>query len=243
MASKLEQLRNRGFLTDGIEREFENVSFDEKIELLGSKVATERTLGARLLKGDKNEKVVECLIKALMAEEKLYPKIEICNVLSEMQEIAIKPLIKCLGKIGNNQHKIIPEEEFLKDSYPLPRDVASRTLIRIGKKAIPELLKQLKVEDKSRLSEVIDTVGYINFNSEPEDIYELLKSCYNRNNKEDLIKWKIIRAFSGINESEDFLNNQYDEINNARLKKEIERSLRLIKKRRNQMVTKGIKHS
>ena len=55
MASKQEQLRNRGFLTDGIEREFENVSFDEKIELLGSKVATERTLGARLLKGDKNE--------------------------------------------------------------------------------------------------------------------------------------------------------------------------------------------
>ena len=243
MASKLEQIRGRGFLTDGIASEFENISFDEKIELLGSKIATERTLGARLLRDESTEEVVGCLINALMTEEKLYPKIEICNALSEMEEIAIKPLVMCLGKIGNNQHKIIPQEEFLKDSYPLPRDIASRTLIRIGGNAIPELLKHLKVEDKSILSEVIDTIGHINFNSEPGDIYELLKSCYNRNNREDLIKWKIIRAFSGINESEDFLNNQYVEINNKRLKKEIKRSLRLIIKRKNQMETSGIKHA
>lgn len=232
MASKQEQLRNRGCIAVGIESEFENVSFDEKIELLGSKIATERTLGARLLKDDKTEEAIECLINALMNEEKLYPKIEICNTLSEMEEIAIKPLIMCLGKIGNNQHSIIPEGEFLKDSYPLPRDVASRTLIRIGKIAIPELIKQLKVEDKSVLSELIDAIGYININSTAVDVYRPLKSCYYRNSTEDLIKWKIIRAFSGINESEGFLNKLYTEIDNERLKREIERSLRLIKKRK-----------
>ncbi len=232
MTSKQNWLQNRGFITDGIESEFENVSFDQKVEFLGSKIASERTLGARLLKENKTEKTVEYLINALKTEEKLYPKIEICSTLSELNELAINPLIMCLGKIGDNQHKTVPEKEFLKDSYPLPRDIASRTLIRIGEKAIPELLKELKVGDESVLSELIDTIGHINFNSKTENIYEFLKSCYNRNETEDLIKWKIIRAFSGINESAEFLNELYTEIKNERLKKEIKRSLRLIQKRK-----------
>ena len=166
----------------------------------------------------------------------MYPKIEICNTLSELNEIAIHPLIIRLGKIGDNQHKIVPEKEFLKDSYPLPRDIASRTLIRIGKKAIPALLKELETEDKNILSELIDTIGHINFNFKTENIYEPLKSCYNRNETEDLIKWKIIRAFSGINESEGFLKELYSEIKNKRLRKEVKRSLQLIEKRKSTLV-------
>ena len=147
---------------------------------------------------------------------------------AKLNEIAVNPLIMCLAKIGDNQHKTVPEKEFLKDSYPLPRDIASRTLTRIGKKAIPELLKELKTKDTSILSELIDTIGHINFNSKTENIYEPLKYCYNRNETEDLIKWKIIRAFSGISESEELLKELNAKIKNKRLKKEIERSVRLI---------------
>ena len=232
MTTKQEQLQNRGYIEDGFESEFVDVSLNKKAEFLKSKIATQRTLGAKLLREHKSEKTVEYLIKALKTEKKLYPKIEICNTLSELNEIAINPLIMCLGKIGNNQHKIVPEKEFLKESYPLPRDIASRTLIRIGKKAIPELLTELNTEDKSILSELIDTIGHINFNTKTDNIYEPLKTCYNRNKKEDLIKWKIIRAFSGINESEEFLEQLKNKIKEIRLKKEIERSLRLIRKKK-----------
>jgi hypothetical protein len=229
MTKRQEQLSDRGFIAAGIESNFKNILLDEKVRLLKSITPTERTLGARLLKDNKAEKTVEDLIHALKIEKKLYPKIEICNSLSEMDEFAIQPLILCLGKIGNNQHKVVPEKEFFKNSYPLPRDIAGRTLIRIGKKAMPELLKELKTEDKRILSELIDTIGHIHFNSKLDNIYEPLKSCYKQHEKEDLIKWKIIRAFSGVNESELFLTELQDSINIDRLQKEINRSLRLIK--------------
>jgi hypothetical protein len=230
MNSTQERLQNRGFITDIAAAEFEHISFDDKVTLLESKIATERTLGARLLRENPNEKAVHYLINALKIESKLYPKIEICAALSKLREVAITPLIMCLGEIGDNQHRTVPEKEFLKDSYPLPRDIASRTLIRIGRKAIPELLKELKIDNRRILSELIDTIGHINFNINVKNIYEPLKSCYKRNETDELIKWKIVRAFSGIQESEEFLNQLTSENKNQRLNKEILRSLRLIKK-------------
>ncbi|MEI6866842.1 hypothetical protein [Flavicella sp.] len=237
MHSKQKQLQNRGYVEKGVESEFTTIVFDKKIELLESKIATERTLGARLLIENKTKTTVDYLIKALTLEKKLYSKIEICNTLSELNEIAIKPLIKYLAKIGTNQHKTVPEKPFLKDSYPLPRDIASRTLVTIGKKAMPELLKELNSDNKSALSELIDTIGHINYYSNTENIYEPLKSSYNRNKTEDLIKWKIIRAFSGVNESYAFLKTLQDEMKNKRLENEINRSLRLIKLRKSQLPT------
>jgi hypothetical protein len=49
MKSKQEQLTNRGYLIEGEESKYLCLSFDEKIKLLQSKTATDRTLGARLL--------------------------------------------------------------------------------------------------------------------------------------------------------------------------------------------------
>jgi HEAT repeat protein len=229
MISTQEQLQNRGYLKDGIESDYRDISCDKKYKLLESTIATERTLGARLLKQNKTKATVTILIKALKAEKKLYSKIEISSTLSELGEIAIIPLIMNLGKIGNNQHKKIPEKQFLKDSYPLPRDLASRTLVRIGEKALPELLKRLETVNKKVFSELIDAIGHINFNSKTSNIYKPLKDCYNQNETDDLIKWKIIRAMSGTRQSKTFLNEQYNRVQNERLKKEINRSLRIIK--------------
>ncbi|EGV42839.1 hypothetical protein BZARG_3042 [Bizionia argentinensis JUB59] len=232
MSSKQKQLQARGFIENGTKSEFENFSFNRKVDLLESIIATERTLGTRLLKDNKTTISVGYLIKALKIEKKLYTKIEICNTLSLLNELAVTPLIMCLAKIGANQHKAVPEKLFLKDSYPLPRDIASRTLVRIGTIAIPDLLKALNTEDNYMLNELIDTIGHINYYSKSESIYQPLKSSYIQNKTNDLIKWKIIQAFSGVNESEEFLKEQYTETRNKRLKKEIERSLRLIEKRK-----------
>ena len=231
MKSKQKQLESRGYLSEEFVPEFENISLNEKVKLLESKIAVERTLGARLLENNPTKQTVEHLLEALKKEKKLYSKIEICNTLSELGEIGISPLINNLGQIGKNQHQSVPEKDFKKDSYPLPRDIVSRTLIRIGTKAIPNLLKELEIANESVLSELIDTIGHINFQSKVEGIYEFLKRCYDKNTTNDLIKWKIIRAMSGIKESEKFLNDQYTLLENKRLKSEIKRSLRILKKR------------
>ncbi len=184
------------------------------------------------MKQNKTSQTVELLIKALKTERKLYPKIEICNTLSSLTDLAVKPLIACLGQIGINQHLSVPKKEFLKDSYPLPRDIAARTLINIGSVALPELVKVLEIVDEKVLSELIDAIGHINFNSSSMDIFFPLKACYERNQSEGFIKWKIIRAFSGVQESEMFLHELQIATEDQRLKREIERSLRLIEKRR-----------
>lgn len=234
MTKKEMQAQSRGFLLDGSETEYIGVSFQKKIEWLNSKIPIERTLGARLLIHSKSMETVDFLIVALKKERKLYSKIEICNTLVHFQELAIKPLIECLGEIGNNQHKIVPEKEFKKDSYPLPRDIASRTLIRIGVKAIPLLVKDLKTTNEKKLSELIDVIGHIRFYNFVENIQEYLFICYSENEENELIKWKIIRAMSGIAEGESFLKTAYLKEESSTLKKEIERSLRLIEKRKNE---------
>ena len=230
MINKQTQLQNRGYTPIGIEAKFAHFPFNEKIKLLESKRATHRTIAARLLKDSKTKETVSRLINALKTEEKLYSKIEICNTLVAMNELAIDPLIAQLGEIGNNQHKVIPEKAFLKDSYPLPRDISSRTLIRIGVCAFQPLMNHIHRENQTFLSELIDTIGHINYNSRQENVYQALLDCYERNESDDLIKWKIIRAFSGVYESQSFLKSLLKSTENKRLKKEVERSLRLIQK-------------
>ncbi|OQW98570.1 MAG: hypothetical protein BWK74_04305 [Desulfobacteraceae bacterium A6] len=231
MKSNQEQLISRGYLAEGVESEYLHKSFNEKIELLQCKTPADRTLGARLLANSKNGKVIDCLINALTVEKKLYTKIEICNSLVSCGQRSIKPLIKILGKIGTNQHTRVYEKEFKKDSYPLPRDIAGRTLVCFGQAALNELEKVLIGRDIKQLSEAIDAVGFICFYDCKPEIYAKLRNCYSKNSQNNLIRWKIIRAMSGFPESEPFLLEQKQIIRHERLQKEIERSLLLIKKR------------
>lgn len=231
MKSRQEQLISRGYLIKGAESEYFDISFNERIKYLQSKIPTERTLGAKLLADSKENKTIKYLINALKLEKKLYSKIEICNSLVSCGQLSVEPLIEILGKIGTNQHKRLPEKEFKKDSYPLPRDISSRTLAYIGKNALPELVKVLENGDEEQVSEAIDAVGYICFYDYKPKIFAKLKDCYLKYSQNDLIKWKIIRAMSGFSESKFFLQEQKQKIKNERLLKEKERSLSLIKKR------------
>ena len=228
MQNKQKQMISRGYVSDKIEVKYLNNSFDENINLLQSKIPTDRTLGARLLSSSKNYKTIEFLIEALKIEKKLYPKIEICNSLVLCGEKSIQPLITCLGTIGNNQHVNVPQKEFKKDNYPLPRDIASRTLIRFEQVALDELKKILETKNTKQLSEAIDAIGYICFYNTKSDIYPMLKTCYLKYMQNNLIKWKIIRAMSGFIESKPFLEEQKRLIEDTRLLQEIERSLKFV---------------
>ncbi len=106
----------------------------------------------------------------------------------------------------------------MKSSYPLPRDIASRTLVRIGEIALAELSIVISSGNKNQISEAVDAIGFIcyyNFNSE---FFVKLKDCYLRNNECDLIRWKIIRAMSGFPESITFLREENQKIKNYKLR-------------------------
>jgi len=225
MKSNIEELENRGYIADGIEQKYPNASFEQRTELLKSNLPCERTLGARLLGTYPDIKAIDYLTNALIKEKKLYSKIEICNSLVSFGKDAVIPLIHLLGKIGTNQHRVLPERSFKKNSYPLPRDIAARILIRIGVTALPDLVAGLSNNDLSMLSELIDTIGFICFYEPQPNLLEPLKNCFYRNEQHDLIKWKIFRAMSAFSESRLFLKGQQEQEDNTRLKSEIERSL------------------
>lgn len=232
MKSKIEQLESRGYVAAGVENKYTGSTFRQQIGLLQSKLATERTIGARLLTNNSDLSIIDFLIDALTVETKLYPKIEICNSLVSFGADVVIPLIGVLGKIGNNQYRKVPTTDFKKYNYPLPHDIAARTLIRIGPKAIPDLLKVLYSNDLIKLSEAIDTIGYICFYEYQSNVFEVLHKCFNRIGDNDLIKWKIIRAMSAFPESEFFLTEQM-KMQNEIFRPEIVRSLLLIKNRIN----------
>ena len=228
MKSDSTQLANRGFINNNIEHNYINLSFNQKVDLLNSKIATDRTLGARLLAINREISAVDILINALKEEKKLYTKIEICNSLVTFDQEAVVPLINQLGKIGNNQYKQIPTQPFKKVNYPLPRDIAARTLIRIGEKAIPYLLPVLKSKNTLQLSEAIDVIGFICFYNYQPLVFNYIKECFMCNNQNPLIQWKLIRAMSAFAESKEFLKNLLE--TNTPLKTEINRSILLIER-------------
>jgi hypothetical protein len=231
MESSIKQLEHRGNVADGIEKKYLYLSTDQRIGLLKSNLPVERTIGARLLSHCPEISVIKNLIEALAQEKKLYPKIEICNSLVSYGKESVGPLILLFGKIGNNHYKAIPKAAFKKKSYPLPRDIAARTLIRIGEPALSDLLKCLKSNDLDQLSEAIDAVGYICFYRNNKYAYRALEECFNKIYINDLIRWKIYRAMSAFPESKSFLIQQRLKNENEHLNIEIERSLTLISSR------------
>ena len=232
MKSDKGQLEKRGFLPQDFDTDSCNLFLDEKLKLLQSSIPTERTLAARLLSKEAvTDKVIEKLIARLALENKLYPKIEISNTLTHYGQATVKHLIKVLGKIGTNQHKVVPEKEFKKDNYPLPRDISSRIIAHIGKTALQELIDNFEKLSIIQLSEAIDAIGFICFYNHCPDTNKLLEKSYKQNSENDLIKWKIIRACSAFPESEGFLQAEKRNLQNKRLLMEIERSISLIRKR------------
>ena len=230
MKSNENQLKNRGYIPTGDEKKYINATFEQRIAFLQSTTSTERTIGARLLTNYSNPLAIHYLATALKQENKLYSKIAICDSIASFGIEAVPILIDLLGLVGNNQHKKITSEIFKKNNYPLPRDISSRILIRIGPLALPFLLNVLSDNNPIKISEAIDAIGFICYYNYQDQYFEHLKKCYNKHHDNELIKWKIFRAMSAFPESQFFLNEQLQIPDNLIHATEIQRSIYLIKK-------------
>ena len=227
MKSTPQQLKNRGYVQEELNKEFQNRSFEELIELLKSNTAVVRTWAARYLTASKNPAVIDRLCWALQKEKKLYTKIELANTLVSFGIPALPALILLLGKIGNNHHKIPVREITTKKSYPLPRDVAARTIIRFGTCALPFLKEVLLSGNADQMSEAIDAIGHLCFYNRNEKYLPFLIHCY-RNADSDLIKWKLIRSMCSFPDSAQFLDEITDQTKNEVMNEEIIRIQKIL---------------
>lgn len=228
MKSTQTQLAGRGFVSPGEEDVFCFLTAEALLLLLESKLPTERTMAARLLAQKAEERAVEPLCQALLAEKKLYTKIEICNALAGFGSAALENLIPLLGRIGNNQHQTIPNKEFNKKSFPLPRDLVARVLIRMGPVAVPALVKVMESGAATQVSEALDALGYLSFYTPPINAFDHFLQCYQRFHHHPLMVWKIVRAMSACDEAREFLENLHATSQHIGIKREVDRSLKIL---------------
>jgi HEAT repeat protein len=163
MKSNIQQLKGRGYIENVEIEEFAKLSKEQLINMLESKIPSERTISIKLLEKYKDKEVLKLLIRRLTVENKLYTKIELSEVISSYGEDASDILIDYLGKIGSNQYKEMPNKPFGKNNYPLPRDIVARTMCKIGKLALKSLKHCLKNGDYIQKLEAIDAIGFISY--------------------------------------------------------------------------------
>ncbi len=202
-------------------------SMPQKLELLQNKDPQQRTLAARLLANSDNYKVIAALCKALEKEKSLYTKLEICKTLATCKDKALLCLIPILGQIGHNQHKVPDTKPWKKKSFPLPRDIVARIMIRMGEKALPALECTINLDDPTIVSEALDAYGFVNFYAKKIPCTILLDKCRERFASNALILWKIkriIKAFpelgiADVSSAQLALSNHQQSTSNKNLQK------------------------
>ena len=195
---KYEKRQQRGQVPiEDLER-YRDSSIQSLAELLHSGNAQERTIGATIIGNRKLTELTGILCDALRNETHLFSRIGISEALGKMGEQAVNPLIGLLGKIGNNQERSLPLKYFNKKSYPLPRDIAARTLVKIGVHAIPELIKKLADNDGIDTQQAIDALGAIVSKNPHQPALLILLSALDRYSANEITTWKIVRALSAF---------------------------------------------
>ena len=227
-------LDSRGIDDGMLIEQYHKLNFPLLADKLKSLFPAERTAAARVLANYKTGECALILSQALISESKLYSKIAISESLGELGIISLKFLLPLLGKIGANQHKTIPDDKFRKKSFPLPRDIISRTITKIGDEALDPLEEFILKEDDSSVSEALDAYGFIIFyGNTKRDSSFLIKLFEKKQNL--LIKWKIIRALESFDDTEtiNFLKAVLGDPGFKVLHNEAERSLNQILRLRN----------
>lgn len=204
--------------------------------LIDSKHPPERTAAIRLLSNRLNSEdldFVNALLKRLCIEKSLYTKIEIGKALECGGVKTAEQMIKYLGRIGRNQHKCLPQRTSLKKSYPLPRDLVARSLGKMNGEILPVLMNVLKGNDRTKVLEVIDAIGFLLFyNAEyiKKQYFEAVIDVIDKYSKDELVVWKCVRCLSAFQsqKSIDYLIHILNNNQNDIIKCEVKRSLDLI---------------
>lgn len=238
MKSSDSQLKSRGKITFEDLQNYNNHSKLELLEMIKSKEAYKRTIAIKLLseKKDLNDDLIRLFLQTLTHENKLYTKIELCDALSKGNVQSAKIMVEYLGKIGNNQHKVLPTNGFNKKSYPLPRDIIARTLAHMKKEILPVLLDVLKTDNTLAIREVIDAIGFMCFYQKLHSNHQIIDAlllCLKTHFKDDITRWKLVRAFESFNDI-NVIHTLLDiEKNDGKpiIRNETKRSLRIINSR------------
>lgn len=238
MKSSIEDLRGRGLAQNHDIDKFIELSYEELMDNINSQLPTERTSAIRILYnkfGCNDKKFIVTILDRLCIEKSLYTKLEICSVLEAGNISTAKEIIKYLGKIGNNQHKSLPDKISKKVSYPLPRDIIARSLGKMNKSILPVLIDVLDSKEKYKIYEVLDAIGFLVFyNKDLVDfiLFEKILKTAKMYSDDDLMMWKGVICFSAfsIEESVAVLTD-ISRINpNKLIRDEASRSLKLIMK-------------
>lgn len=236
MKSSKEDLRKRGFAEKADTDKYNTYTKEQLYQLLDSRTAAERTIAVILLRtrcGYNDDEYLKILLQRLTKEKALYTKIEICNTLEAGNEKAALMMCNYLGRIGNNQHKTISDAVSKKKCYPLQRDIIARTLSRMDKSLCPVLLSQLDSGDRTKISELVDAIGYMIFyNKELAKLsnFMKIKETFERFGDDELIVWKIALCCSAFpsEESKALLKHIGENYPDTTIQKEVERSLSFI---------------
>jgi len=188
----------RGEISDDFESRFSARTDQDLILQLAGHKAQERTAAAVILGQRRCLQAVASLCEQMVKEKALYTRIAITEALGLIGPPAIPHLIELLGKIGANQHQELPQQGFYKKNYPLPRDLAARTLTKIGVSALKKLRKVSLQLERERLIEAIDAMGYISFYNKDTSAEPVLLKMYRRHGTDSLIVWKLLRAFQAF---------------------------------------------
>ncbi len=220
--TKIKNREKRGKVFDKDLEPFLDCNTKQLILILNEDNPQKRTIAAILLGRNKDKKGIEPLAKTFLDEKALYTRIAISKSLAMYGQDAIPFLIDLLGKIGKNQEKELPKKYFNKKSFPLPRDLAARTLIKTGTIATPYLIEILGSNCDNFIKEqAIDSIGAIahkyNDHTSLNSLISLYKSIgLNKidGKKNIIIEWKILRSLSGFKKNQKALNLVIEILNN-----------------------------
>lgn len=221
--------RNRGAVSEEEIIAADAISTSVLIEMLRDSNPCTRSIAAVVLGRRREGLAIESLCEALSVEKSLYTKMYICEALVDIGIATLPILINYIGRIGRNQHSTLPSKPFNKLSYPLPRDIVVRTIVRMGREALPLLRATLLVASEEIVRELIDAIGHISFYSKDTtsltDLIHILRKFPN----DVVIKWKVIRALQAFpqKESIDILELSLREENERALKNEALRGLKI----------------
>lgn len=236
MKSSEEELRKRGKMNQKDIDLIATMTDKELVGLIDSGSAVTRSAAVRLLyqRGyTKNEDFTLKLLQRLTKEKCLYTKIEICETLEKGDSKTASQMVKYLGCIGENQHTALPDKVSLKISYPCARDIIARSLARMDTSILPVLIEVLYSKDINRISEVLDAIGFMTFyhqNLVNQQLFEHIKTTMNTYLDNPIIQWKCVLCLSSlpITESKNILQDIHRSNCHQTIKKEAERSLKLI---------------
>ncbi len=197
-----EARKKRGEIDINFIKRFSKFKNHELLALLNDTKPQNRSVAAKILGERKFKEAIPFLCLRLSKEKSLYSKISISNAILNFGTHAIADLIKYIGKIGKNQHKTLPKDVFRKKSYPLPRDLIIRIIIRMGSEALQYIKPLLNNKSESFLSEIIDAIGHITYTTKNFSLLSDLLKIFDNSYNKDILLWKVIRSFQSFPQDE-----------------------------------------